>query len=69
MTSPTLTVPTFSDMPPITTGKPDSGNPLKGLLITVFTLKVVVAAFLLATVSLAPPYIADQRHAIVASAD
>lgn len=39
-----------------------SSNPLRAVLVTVFTLKLVVAAFLVATVSLAPPVSAESRY-------
>ena len=62
MTTSTMTGPTFSAIPPIGAEKTNAANPLKGVLITVFTLKIAVAAFLLATVSLAPPVNAESSY-------
>jgi hypothetical protein len=54
---------TFTSLPPLTMqATKTSANPLKNVMITVFTLKIVVSAFLLATVSLAPPVSADQSY-------
>ena len=60
---------TFDALPPISTRTELPANPLKGVLVTVFALKIVVAAFLLATVSLAPPVNADESYVSVASVD
>lgn len=57
---------TFSALPPITMETAAPANPLRGLLVTVFALKIAVCAFLLATVSLAPPVSVDARFATVA---
>ena len=69
MTMQAMTAKTFSAMPPITMEATSEAHPLKSVLITVFTLKIVVAAFLLATVSLAPPVTASERYMTVAAAD
>ncbi|MGK6312409.1 hypothetical protein [Neorhizobium sp. DT-125] len=63
-----MTAQTFSALPPITPEARAPANPLKGVLITVFALKIAVAAFLLATVSLTPPLSVDGRP-IAAAAD
>jgi hypothetical protein len=57
---------TYSSIPPITvaTVKP---HPLRAVFVTVLTLKLAVCAFLLATVSLAPPVAADTRYMVVAA--
>ncbi|MBP1844685.1 hypothetical protein J2046_002952 [Rhizobium petrolearium] len=57
---------TFSALPPIKMETAAPANPLRGVLVTVFALKIVVCAFLLATVSLAPPVSVDARFAAVA---
>lgn len=63
-----MTAQTFSALPPISMEAKVPANPLKGVLVTVFTLKIAVAAVLLATVSLAPPVNADARYMTVAVA-
>ena len=65
MPAKTTTVQTFPAVPAIVM-EAAPANPLKGLVITVFTLKIAVAAFLLATVSLAPPVSADIRYTVAA---
>jgi hypothetical protein len=60
---------TFSDLPPIRTDAVVVENPLKGVLVTVFTLKIIVTVFLLGTVSLAPPVAADETYKTLAFAD
>ncbi|WP_105384104.1 hypothetical protein [Neorhizobium alkalisoli] len=60
---------TFSALPPIRTDAVAAENPLKGVLVTVFTLKIIVTVFLLATVSLAPPVVADETYKTLAFAD
>ncbi len=57
---------TYSALPPIVieTSKP---HPLRAVFVTVLALKVLVGAFLLATVSLAPPVAADDRYMVVAT--
>lgn len=67
MTTQTMTVQTFAALPPITTETSSRANPLRNLLVTVFALKIVVAAFLIATVSLAPPVAADAPYTTLAS--
>jgi hypothetical protein len=54
---------TYSAMPPIelNTTKTEA-HPLRPVFITVIALKVVVSAFLLATVSLAPPVAAEGQY-------
>lgn len=64
-----MTAQTFSDLPPILANAEAPANPLKSVLITVFTLKVVVAAFLITTVSLAPPITAGEQYMTVAAAN
>ncbi|WP_105370261.1 hypothetical protein [Neorhizobium huautlense] len=60
---------TFSALPPMKTDAVAAGNPLKGVLVTVFTLKIIVSAFLLATVSLAPPVAANENYKTLALVD
>ncbi len=60
---------TFSALPPIKADAVAAENPLKGVLVTVFTLKIIVTAFLLTTVSLAPPVAADETYNTLAFAD
>ena len=60
------TAQTFAALPPITT-EATPANPLRSVLVTVFTLKIIVSAFLLATVSLAPPVSADDHYTVVAA--
>jgi hypothetical protein len=67
MTTQTMTAQTFAALPPIRMETSSPANPLKVVLVTVFVLKIVVAAFLIATVSLAPPVSADARYMTVAS--
>lgn len=62
-----MTIQTFSALPPIEMEPAAPANPLKGVLITVFTLKIIVAVFLLATVSLAPPLSPDEPYMAVAA--
>lgn len=62
-----MTAQTFSALPPIAAEAKAPANPLKGVLITVFTLKIAVSAFLLATVSLAPPLSLDERPQVAAN--
>ncbi len=69
MTTETIKVQTFDPIPPIMMERRSPANPLKGLMITVFSVKIVVAAFLLATVSLAPPVSADTYDVAVAAVD
>lgn len=57
---------TYSALPPITNDVPRA-HPLRAVFVTVLTLKLVVCAFLLATVSLAPPVAADTRYMVLAS--
>lgn len=64
-----MTAQTFNSIPPITLEATPPSNPLKGVLLTVFTLKVVVAVFLIATVSLAPPVSAEASYMTVAAAN
>ena len=65
-----MTAQTFNAIPPIRMQATASSNPLKSVMITVFTLKVAVAAVLLATVSLAPPLSADGSYTtVIAAAD
>jgi len=64
-----MTAQTFNALPPITLEDAPPANPLKGVLLTVFTLKIVVAAFLIATVSLAPPVSAEASYMTVAAAN
>lgn len=58
---------TFDALPPISARTELPANPLKGVLVTVFALKIVVAAFLVGTVSLAPPVNTDQSYLSIAS--
>ncbi len=67
MTTPTMSAQTFAALPPITMETSSPANPLRSLLVTVFALKIVVAAFLIATVSLAPPVVADAHYMTLAS--
>lgn len=67
MTTQTMTAQTFAALPPIRMETSSPANPLKGLLVTVFALKIVVAAFLIATVSLAPPVSAGTPYTTLAS--
>ncbi|CAN7402437.1 hypothetical protein [Neorhizobium sp. LjRoot104] len=67
MTSPTMTSQTFAALPPMTMETSNPVNPLKSVLVMVFALKIVVAAFLIATVSLAPPVSAGLPYTTVAS--
>ncbi|AXV15858.1 hypothetical protein CYG48_09195 [Neorhizobium sp. SOG26] len=69
MTTSTMNGPTFAAMPPIGAEKANAAHPLKGVLITVFTVKIAVAAFLLATVSLAPPVNAEASYMTAAIVD
>ncbi|MFB9948059.1 hypothetical protein ACFFP0_04320 [Rhizobium puerariae] len=68
MTARPMTIQTFSALPPITMEPVAPANPLRGVLVTVFTLKIIVSVFLLATVSLAPPVSSDLQYT-TASAD
>ena len=60
---------TFSALPPMKTDAVAAENSLKGVLVTVFTLKIIVSAFLLATVSLAPPVAANENYKTLALVD
>ena len=60
---------TFSALPHMKTDAVAAENPLKGVLVTVFTLKIIVSAFLLATVSLAPPVAANENYKTLALVD
>jgi hypothetical protein len=62
-----MTAQTFSAIPPIRIEAASPANPLKSVLVTVFALKIVIAAFLIATVSLAPPVSAESRYMTVVS--
>jgi hypothetical protein len=57
---------TYTSLPPITIEAPQA-HPLRPVFVTVLALKLAVGAFLLATVSLAPPVAADQRYMVVAA--
>ncbi|MCJ9753385.1 hypothetical protein MOV61_21940 [Neorhizobium sp. BETTINA12A] len=67
MTTQTMTAQTFAALPPIRMETSSPSHPLKSLLMTVFVLKILVAAFLIATVSLAPPVSADAHYTTLAS--
>ncbi|CAN7405256.1 hypothetical protein [Neorhizobium tomejilense] len=72
MTNPTATArtfsaQTFSALPPIRMETPGAANPLRSVLVTVFVLKIAIAAFLIATVSLAPPVSANAHYTTLAS--
>jgi hypothetical protein len=63
-----MTAHTYSAMPPIELNRSsEPAHPLRPVFITVIALKIVVSAFLLATVSLAPPVSAEARYMTVAS--
>jgi len=62
-----MTTQTFSALPPIKMEAAAPANPLRAVLIVVFTLKITVAVFLLATVSLAPPLSPEQPYMAVAA--
>ncbi|WP_105430147.1 hypothetical protein [Neorhizobium sp. T6_25] len=67
MTTQTMTAQTFADLPPIRMETTTAANPLKSVLVTVFVLKIAIAAFLIATVSLAPPVSANAHSTTLAS--
>ncbi|MDR6816529.1 hypothetical protein J2X76_001702 [Neorhizobium sp. 2083] len=67
MTTQMTTAQTFAALPPITMETSSPANPLKGVLVTVFALKIVIAAFLIATVSLSPPVAAEAHNTTLAS--
>jgi hypothetical protein len=61
---------TYAAMPPIEMASSSTtAHPLRPVFVTVITLKIVVSAFLLATVSLAPPVSAETRYMTVAAAN
>jgi hypothetical protein len=61
-----ISMQTYPSLPPITIDAPKP-HPLRAVFVTVLTMKLVVCAFLLATVSLAPPVAADTRYMVVAA--
>ncbi|TWF54540.1 hypothetical protein [Neorhizobium alkalisoli] len=63
-----MTAHTYSAIPPIELNRSnETAHPLRPVFITVIALKIVVSAFLIATVSLAPPVSAETRYMTVAS--
>lgn len=66
-TTQTFSAQTFSALPPIRMETPGAANPLRSVLVTVFVLKIAIAAFLIATVSLAPPVSANAHYTTLAS--
>ncbi|MEN3148306.1 hypothetical protein ABCW43_13380 [Neorhizobium sp. IRAMC:178] len=67
MTNPTATAQTFTALPPIRMETSNAANPLRSVLVTVFVLKITIAAFLIATVSLAPPVSTNAHYTTLAS--
>jgi hypothetical protein len=67
VTAQTFTTQTFSALPPIRMETSGVANPLRSVLVTVFVLKIAIAAFLIATVSLAPPVSANAHYTTLAS--
>ncbi|WP_105435700.1 hypothetical protein [Neorhizobium tomejilense] len=66
-TTQTFSAQTFSALPPIRMETSGAANPLRSVLVTVFVLKIAIAAFLIATVSLAPPVSANTHYTTLAS--
>lgn len=62
-----MTAQTYTAMPPITLEDKPQAHPLRTVFVTVLSAKILIAALLVANVSLAPPMTQEHSYMTLAS--